>query len=233
MAELYRILQERFGRSDKQLDGLIGKTRETKQRLADLQYEARQPRLNAEADVQPDPKTCKRTEGAAADRSKHGDSSFARVNDGPTSLTTFGVIVEPRLLAPEKCIGDALVNKGAEAPMPHFPLVKVRMLSSTTGGLLPTDTTSAMMGAIFPPPPSSWSLVKETKEKTDRTNFNQLAPPSWRKVVQTKLRQNLVFDPGGCSSHLRGYPFLGGRHALLCGGFVGTLRWYLRMESFC
>ena len=38
--------------------------------------------------------------------------------------------------------------------------------------------------------------------------------------MQTKLRQKLVFDPGGCSGRLRGCPFLGGRLALLRGGFV-------------
>ena len=30
----------------------------------------------------------------------------------------------------------------------------------------------------------------------------------------------MVFDPGGCSSRLRGCSFLGGRCALLRGGFV-------------
>ena len=29
-----------------------------------------------------------------------------------------------------------------------------------------------------------------------------------------------MLNPGGCSSRLRGYPFLGGRHALLRGGSV-------------
>ena len=68
-----------------------------------------------EADVITDMKTRKRTEGpSAADRVKNGDSSPARVDDGPTSLTSFGIMAEPP--APEKCIGDALVNKGAEAP---------------------------------------------------------------------------------------------------------------------
>ena len=37
------------------------------------------------------------------------------------------------------------------------------------------------------------------------------------KVLETKIRQALVSKPGGCTGHLRGYPFLGGRHALRRG----------------
>ena len=43
------------------------KTRETRQRLAGLEQDARQPRLAMEADVASDKKTRKRTEDAAAD----------------------------------------------------------------------------------------------------------------------------------------------------------------------
>ena len=63
--------KERFDRVDKnldkKLDELIEKMRETKQRLAGLELEARQPRLVMEADVIPDTKIRKRTEDAAAD----------------------------------------------------------------------------------------------------------------------------------------------------------------------
>ena len=83
---------------------------------------------------------------------------------------------------------------------------------------MPAGSASTMMRAIFPPLPVSWSLGKDTKERTDRTNFNQFAPPSWRKVIQTKSRQNLVFDPSGCSGGLRGCPFLEVRRALLREG---------------
>ena len=54
------------------------KTRETNQRLAGLEHEARQPRLSTEAGVTPHTKTRKRTEDAAEDRVMDGDSSFAR-----------------------------------------------------------------------------------------------------------------------------------------------------------
>ena len=126
--------------------------RKTKQRLADLQHEAQQLRFATEADVEPNTKTRKRTESAAAaDRTKHGDSSSAWVDDGLTSLTSFGMITEPFSLAPAECIGYALVNKDAEAPKPHFPPVEVCMLSSAAGGLMPTGTASTMMRVIFPP----------------------------------------------------------------------------------
>ena len=98
MADLYRLLEERFDRSDKQLDQLLGKRRATNQRLADR---IQQPRLTTEADVDQTLKTRKRTEGAATDRAKHGDSSCARVDDGPTSVTSCSMIAEPLLLAPE------------------------------------------------------------------------------------------------------------------------------------
>ena len=79
--------------------------------LAGLQYGTQQPRLATEADVKTDKETRKRTEDAAEDGAKNGDSCSGRDDDGPTSLTSFGMIAEPLLKAPEKCIGDALVNK--------------------------------------------------------------------------------------------------------------------------
>ena len=71
-------------------------------------------------------------EGAtAADRIKHNGDSFStkRVDDGPKRLTSFGKLAEPSL-APEKRIGDTLVDKGAEVPKPYLPPVT----RSTTGG---------------------------------------------------------------------------------------------------
>ena len=120
--------------------------------------------------------TRKRTENAGEDRTKNRDSSSARVDDGPTSLT-FGITAKPLLKAPEKRIRDALAKKGAEAPKPHFPPVEVHMLLSTAGGLMPTGTVFTLtMRAIFPPHFFSWSLGEETKKRTGRTNFNQLTP---------------------------------------------------------
>ena len=141
-----------------------------------------------EANFKTDKKTPKHTEGAAAaDRAKYnGDSSSAkRVDHGPTSLTSFDKIAEPSL-APEKCIVSALVYKCVEVPKPHLPPVEVRMLSSAAGGLLPAGTSSTAMRAIFSRPLASWTLGEETKERISRTGRNQLAPPCWRRVIQTK-----------------------------------------------
>ena len=74
------------------------KEKNTNQRLAGLEDEARQPRLATEAGVETDKQTLKRTEGtAAADRAKHNvDSVSARTVDaGPLRLTNFGKIAEP------------------------------------------------------------------------------------------------------------------------------------------
>ena len=95
------MMKERDG-SDKQFDDLTEKMRDTNQCLAGLQHEARQPRLAAEADIEPDTKTRKRTMNAAADRVKNADSSSIRVIDGPTCLTSFEIIGKPLLIAPKK-----------------------------------------------------------------------------------------------------------------------------------
>ena len=87
----------------------------TNRRLAGLDHEARQPHLATEANVEPDTKTRKHTEDAAADPAKHGDNiSSSRVDHDRMRLTSFGNdFTEPP--APEKSIGDALVDKkGAE-----------------------------------------------------------------------------------------------------------------------
>ena len=190
------MIKTRFDRSDKRFDDLTEKMRVTNQRLAGLEQEARQSRLatgeDVEPDTEPDTKTRKRTEGAsAAVRVKNGDSSSARVDKCLTSLTSFGMIAEST--ASEKCIGDILVNKGAEALKPHLPPMEVRMLSFAAGGLLPTGTDSTAMKFICSRPLLSWSLGEEAKERTGRTNFNQLAPPSSRKAILL-----------GCGSFVRG-----------------------------
>ena len=150
------------------------------------------------------------------------NSSARRVDDGPTSLTNFGKIAKPPL-APEKCIGGALVNEGHEAPKRYLPPVEARMLSSAAGGLLSSGTASTAMRTVFPRPFLSWSLGRETKRRAGRTNFDQLAPPYWTRVIQTKSRQTLLFDPGGCTGHLRACPFIGGWRAFFFGeAFVGT-----------
>ena len=204
MEELRRLFAElgkRFDRGTGHFDherfGDTEETGKTNNLLSGLQHGALQSHVAMETDVKTDKKTRKRTEGAAAaDRAKHEDSPSGKVDDGPTSLTSFCMIAQPLLMAPEKCIGDTLVNRGVEASKLCSTPVEMRMLSSAAGGLMSTGTASIMIRAIFPPPLFSWSLGEETKERTDRTSFNQLALPCWRKVIQTKSRPTLVFDHG-------------------------------------
>ena len=101
MEDLYRMFKEYLDRRDKNLNRvseLTGILKATNQRLANLQHRAQQPRLAMKADLKSDMKTRKRTEGAAAtDRAKHGECYSTRVDNGPTSLTSFGKIAEPPL----------------------------------------------------------------------------------------------------------------------------------------
>ena len=101
-----------------------------------------------EADVTPDTKTHERTESAASgDRATHiGDSSSAmKVDIGPTSLACFGMMAE--LPALSCCRGDALVDKGAEAPKSCLSPVEMRT-QAATGGLLPAGTAFTAMKTI-------------------------------------------------------------------------------------
>ena len=202
------MIIERFDGSDRQFDELTKKMRVANQRFAGLEHEARQQRLITDADVESDTKTRKRTEDASAEnRVMNGDiSSTRRVKDSPTTLASFGMIVEPP--ASKKCIKDVMANEGAEKPRLHLPPVKVRIVSAAAGGLLPADKASTAMRTTFSRPFPSWTLGEETKKKNSRTNLNQLAPSCWREVSKTKSR-TLVYDPDGCSSRLRGCPFLG------------------------
>ena len=98
MVDLKKMFEVKIDRMDKDLERMSKRTgmlRATNQRSAGLPHEARQPRFATEADVEPDTKTRKRTEDSAADRVTNGDSSSARINHGPTGLTSFGMIAEP------------------------------------------------------------------------------------------------------------------------------------------
>ena len=155
------------------------------QRLAGFKLEARQPRLATEANVEPGKKTRKRTEGAvAADQAKHkrDSSSVKRVDDGPTSLTSFGKIAESPLAA-EKCIGDILVNKGATVSKPHLPpgggayaIIHRRWPTARQHSLYSDEDH-------FSPTAFSWSLGEEPMKRSSPTNFTQLVPLCWREVV--------------------------------------------------
>ena len=91
------------------------------QRVARLQEDARQPRLEMEVDGQADTKTRERTEGTArAIQAMHGDSCSAnRVDPGSkTTSISFAVKTEPPALP---CRDDVLVENGAAAPKSCLP----------------------------------------------------------------------------------------------------------------
>ena len=61
------ITKNHFDQQDKELDELTEKIRETRQLLAGLEQDSRQPRVPKEADVKLDTKTRNRTEDTAAE----------------------------------------------------------------------------------------------------------------------------------------------------------------------
>ena len=189
---------------------LTKKMIETRQRSASLEQDAKQPRLFTEAHVTSNKNTCKRMEYVVAERVISGDSCSAKsLQADPTSSTSFSMKAEPLALPRSN---DVLVDKGAAASKPCLSPAEMGTRTAD-GGSLPAGTASTALGTIFSRLLFSWSLG-ETKKRTNRIK-NQLAS-FWRRVIQTKSRQTLVFDPGGSSGRLRACPFWGAWRALLC-----------------
>ena len=119
------------------------------QRLASLEWIARQPRLAMEADVPADKKTRELTEGATtAVQAKHGDSCSAnRVDPDPKRSTSFGDdLTEPSALPCSR--DDALVGNGAVVPKSCLSPLEV-CTPTAAGGLFPTGTTSTATRTTF------------------------------------------------------------------------------------
>ena len=198
--------------------------------LASLEQDARQPRLAMEADGPADTKTRERTESAAtAVQAMHGDSCSAnRVDPDPMCSTSFG----------DDCTGpptlpcsreDGLVDNGAAAPKSCLSLLEMRS-PTAAGGLLPTGETSTATRTTFDYS-TLWfcqteaahsrrtSILSAWYDSSFRRN-KLLAPPSCRRVIETKSGQKRMFDPGGYQGRLRACPFLGTWRALLCGDLM-------------
>ena len=114
-----------------ELDELTEEMRATKQRLADVEQEARQPRLAMETDVPSDTKTRNRMENIVADRLINGDSSSAnQVDPDQICLTSFGDdFTRPPALP---CSRDAaLADNGAAAPKPYLSPMAMRTVTAT------------------------------------------------------------------------------------------------------
>ena len=163
-------------------------------------------------------KTRERMEGAAAAvQTMHGDSFSAnRVDSDPKSSTSFGDdSTEPPTLPCSR--HDALVGNGAAAPTSCTSPLEMRT-TTATAGLLPADTTSTATRTASPQPPL-WFCP--TKEKTLRTSIlyasyyrifgwiNNQQAPFWPRVIETKSRQPLVFDPYGLTGRLHLLPIFG------------------------
>ena len=152
------VFDNHFGQKAENPEGM----RATEQRSVSLKQDAREPRLAMEVDVTINTEIHKRMEGAEADQAKNGDSYFAkRVQAGLTSSTSFGMKAEPPSL-PRR--DDLLVDIGAAAP-------------TADGGLLLAGIASSGMRTTCFRSLPSWALGGKAKERSSRTDNNQLALP--------------------------------------------------------
>ena len=123
------------------------------------------------------------------------------------------------------CWDDVLVENGAAAPKSCLSPLEMRS-PTATDGLLLADMASTAMRTTFHQLSLCFCLTGETSSRTlilyvsyfsifGWVNNQQAA--SWPRVIETKLGQTLVFDPGRSTGRLRTCPFLGTLCALLCG----------------
>ena len=203
-----------------------------------LEHGARQPRLAMEADGPSNTKTRECTEGAGtAVQAMRGDSFSARRVEPCTNTnsTSFGVKVKRPVLP---CRDDVGVESGDAAPKSCLPSLEIRS-PTAAGGLVLTGKASTTTETNFNQPPLKFYSTEETdseansKETNMRTSTpyasydssvfqesNLPAAPYCRRVIMTKSRQNMTFDPGGLQGHLRACPFLGSWRALVCGEVI-------------
>ena len=232
------LLKERFNQSDRYLDRvkshfdqqdtklneLSENLKRANQRVASLEQDARQPRLAMGADEPSDTNTPKGTEGAAkAVQAIHADSFSAnRVDPDPMCSTSFGVKAEPPALP---CRDDLLVENGAASPKSCLSPLEIRS-PTAADGLLRAGKASTTTRITFYQPRLRFCPTEGTNSKTSiqyalyyNSSFwwNQLPAPSWRRVIQTKSRKKLIFDPGGSKGRLRACPLLGTWRVLLRG----------------
>ena len=220
LEDVYQKMKESFDRWDKTLNEISVEMRE---RLTRLEHGARQPRLATEADgQQADTKTCERTEGAAtAVQAMRGDCFSARRVEPSltTNSTSFGMKVEPPTFPYRD---DVVVESGLAAPKSCLPFKEMRS-PSAAGGLLPTGKTFSATGTNFPPqllPRSFRETSEEKKISTTRQTFAKYNRSRHPKVIETKSRQNMIFDPGGLSGCPCVCPFWEGHARCIVGGLI-------------
>ena len=137
-------MKSHFDKLDELADEMIA----TKQRLAGLEQDARQPRVAMEANVPSGTKTRNRTKDIAADRVISEDRSSAnQVDLDQVCLTSLGDDFIGLLALP--CSrDDALIDNGVAAP--KSCLLPVEMHTQTAaGGLLPAGKVSTATSIIY------------------------------------------------------------------------------------
>ena len=109
------------------------------------------------------------------------DISFARVNIDTISQTSFANSAKPSD-APEKNIGDAMVDEGVAAPKSRLSPVGMHT-STPAGDLLNIGSDYTTQVAIFLPPRSFWSFrdtiennIGTTASQTDSLNASHQPP---------------------------------------------------------
>ena len=219
-------MKSHFDEQDNKLNESMEKTKDTRERSAGLEQEARQSRLAPEADAPTDTKTRKHTEGStAAERVISGDNSYAEIDPDRIYLASF----EDDSTGPRghPCSrDDVLVDNGAAAPKPCLSPVEMRTRTAA-GGLLAAGKVSTATRITFYQPRLRFCPTEETNSERTSIQYasyyssfwrikNQL-PPFWRRVIETESRQTLVFDSGGSTGRLRASPFMETWRALFCG----------------
>ena len=193
--------------------------------LASLKQDARQPRLAMEADVTATkrPASARRAPLLQFKRSMR----IAVLQNGskrPDQFDQYLEEAEPPALPRRH---DALVDNGVAAPKSCLSPLEIR-IPTAAGGLLPTGKAFTTTRITYNQPHFRLCPTEETNSKRASIQYasyyssfwinNQLDAPFCRRVIEKKMGQTLVFDPGGSTGHLlRAYPFWGTCRALLCG----------------
>ena len=186
-------LEEQEKMLDKFRDGIMGLFDQLAVRP---EQDARQPRLAIEADGPANTKTRECTEGAAtAVQAMHGDScsTAQKVQDGPKTSISFGVMAEPPDLP---CREDVLVEDGATSPESCLPSLEMRS-STAAGGLVSTgETSTATETTVNKPLLQSYSSEEEnSKKKKLRTS----TPTSRTTAVPVRRVPCLLLPTAGGS----------------------------------
>ena len=145
---------------------------------------------------------------ATAVQAMHGDScSATRVDPDPMCSTNFGNDCTGPPAPP--CSGEnALVDNGDASPKLCLPLLEMRS-PTAAGGLLPTGEASIAKRTTYNQSPLRLYAIEDADSKTNlRTRILYVsydssflpATSSCRRVIETKLGENRMFDPGGSRS---------------------------------